>query len=189
MVGWVGPNPDQFGRRFDMGNSGIYTVTDVVNGLPYYVRLAGQNGIPEGEFSDLIMVVPKADPDAPNGAVLINDGAVQTASKNVILSISADDTPLGGSADPASAGSGGPLALRYNEVSAEIEMRISNDPSFAGAIWEPLNPTKPWILAAGPPGIYTVYVQFRDAALNESLIVLDTIKYGSTSFLPYINKR
>jgi len=107
----------------------------------------------------------------------------------VILSISADDTPIGGLTDPYSAQGGGPLALNYNEVSAEIEMCITNDPDATCLVWEDLNPEKPWTLAAGPPGIYSVFAWFRDAAGNVSSMVLDTIKYGSTSFLPYINKR
>ena len=116
-------------------------------------------------------VTPKADPDAPSGAVLINNGAIQTSSKNVILNLSSSDTPLDGLAEPASARGGGPLALRYNEISAEIEMRISNDPSFTGAVWEPLDPEKPWTLANGPAGVYIVYAQFRDGAGNESFVV------------------
>jgi hypothetical protein len=121
--------------------------------------------------------------------VLINDGAVQTLSKDVILSISADDTPLGGAPYPASARGGGPLALRYNEVSAAIEVRISNDASFTGAAWEPLAQDKMWTLAPGPAGIRTVYAQFRDGAGNESLVVLDSILYNPIiSYLPVITR-
>jgi len=189
MVGWISIVPGDLGRPVDMGNSGIYTVTNVTNDLPYFVRLSGQNGTALGEYSDPLPVTPRADPDSPSGAVLINNGAIQTTSKNVILNLSSSDTPLPGLADPPSGGGGGPLALRYNEISANIEMRIANEPSFTGAIWEPLKQEKPWILSNGPAGVYIVYVQFRDGVGNESFIVNDTILYTPpTIYLPIIKR-
>jgi hypothetical protein len=188
MVGWLSTMPGELGRPVDMGNSGIYTMTQVTNDLPYFVSLSGQNGIAEGEYSDPFPVTPKADPDAPSGAILINNGASQTSSRSVILNLSSSDTPLPGMADPASGG-GGLLALQYNEISANIEMRISNDPSFTGAVWEPLMQEKPWTLAAGPSGVRFVYAQFRDGAGNESFIILDTIEYtGQTIYLSLIRR-
>ncbi len=81
------------------------------------------------------------------------------------------------------------MALRYNEISANIEMRIANEPSFTGAIWEPLKQEKPWILSNGPIGVYIVYVQFRDGVGNESFIVNDTIMYTPpTIYLPIIKR-
>ena len=92
-------------------------------------------------------------------------------------------------ADPGGARGGGPLALRYNEVSGNIEMRISNDPNFIGAVWEPMNPDKPWTLADGPAGVYTVFAQFHDGAGNKSYVVHDTIEYVPTTiYLPVINR-
>ena len=57
------------------------------------------------------------------------------------------------------------------------EMRISNDPSLSDANWEPFAQNKAWQLAPTQPGeTAKVYAQVRDAAHNESLIVLDDIK-------------
>jgi len=193
MVGWISTNPDEMGEPVDMGNSGIYTVTNVTNDLQYFIRLSGHYSdttvIADGEFSDPILVTPKADPDAPSGAILIDNGANETLFKNVILSLSSSDTPLPGMADPASSNTGGPLALSYNEVSGSVQVRISNEPSFTGAVWKPLTQEKLWTLAAGPAGIRFVYAQFRDGALNESLVVHDTILYTGpyiyhTNYLP-----
>ena len=185
MVGWFSTVPGDLGRLMNLGNSGIYTDTEVINGTPYFVVLAGRNGTAEGEYSDPFLVTPKADPDAPSGAVLINNGANQTSFKNVILNVSSADTPLNGLAESANAHMGGPLALKYNEVSGNIHMRISNKPNLANAVWEPLTPEKPWTLPAGPAGAYTVFVQFRDGAGNESFVVSDTIIYTLPSmFIP-----
>ena len=186
MIGWITTEPVTLTNPVDMGNSGIYTAT-VPNG-DYFVILAGQNITATGELSDPFPVTPRPDPDSPSGAILIDNGASQTLYKNVILSLSSSDTPLPGMADPASGG-GGPLALQYNEISANIEMRLSNDPSFTGAVWEPLTQEKPWTLAAGPAGVRFVYAQFRDSALNESLVVHDTILYtGQTIYLSLIRR-
>lgn len=189
MVGWIGIDPDELGRRLDMGNSGIYTDTEVLNDQTYFVRLSGQNGTAEGDYSDPIPVTPRADPDSPSGAILINSGAVQTLYRDVMLNISASDIPLDGMPSPASAVGGGPLAVRYNAVSAAIEMRISNNSSFIGAAWEPMAQEKAWTLADSSPGVRVVYAQFRDGAGNESLVVYDTILYKPfINYIPVITK-
>jgi len=188
MIGHFSIDPDMLGDPVPMGDTGIFTFTNVVNDQMVYVTLAGENGTAEGDYSETEGVTPKADPDAPSGAFLINDGAPLTNLKSVVLNISSSDTPLEGAAQSANAHLGGPLALKYNEVSASIEMRISNDPSFAGAVWEPLMPEKPWVLAPGPSGVYTVFVQFRDGALNESFVVNDSIEYIAAIYLPMVPK-
>jgi hypothetical protein len=81
------------------------------------------------------------------------------------------------------------LALEYNEVSGNIQMRISNDPSFTGAVWEPLIQEKQWILAGGPGGVRIVYAQFRDGAGNVSFTTYDAIQYYPLiNYLPAIIK-
>ncbi len=187
MVGWVSLLPDDLGQPVDMGNTGHFTVTNVVNGDMVYVTLAGQNGTAEGDYSETQGVTPKADPDAPSGTMMINNGAQRTYTKNVMLNISSSDTPLEGAAQSANAHLGGPLALKYNVVSGNIEMRISNDPSFAGAVWEPLMPEKPWTLASGALGVHTVFIQFRDGALNELFVVNDSIEVSGV-YLPMVPK-
>jgi hypothetical protein len=175
MIGYFSVDPEMLGDPVPMGNQGIYTHTNVLNDQVVYVTLAGQNGTAEGDYSETEAVTPKADPDAPSGTMLINNGAPTTYSKSVVLNISSSDTPLEGAAQSANAHLGGPLAQMYNEVTGNIEMRISNDPAFAGADWEPLVPEKPWVLAPGSGGVYIVFIQFRDGAHNESFVVNDTI--------------
>ena len=76
------------------------------------------------------------------------------------------------------------------------EMMLSNDPLLTGADWQPFAQNVPWQLAPTPPGQEaTVYAKFRDAAQNESIIVLDTIlvqeptvQPGVKTFLPLIQK-
>ena len=82
------------------------------------------------------------------------------------------------------------VSKAINEVSGDVEMRISNDPSMDGAEWEPLAATKDWALNCGDDGICMVYAQFRDGAENESLIVSDEILLeGIYLFLPVIWKQ
>jgi hypothetical protein len=185
MVGYFSLDPDLLGTPVDMGNSGIYTYT-ATNDMTYFVTLAGENNTAEGDYSETEAVTPKADPDAPSGTMVINEGDHNTKFKEVVLNISSSDTPLPGAAQSANAHMGGPIALKYNEVSSNIEMRISNDPAFTGAVWEPLIPEKPWVLAPGPRGTYWVFTQFRDGAGNESFVVNDSIEYVPPVYLPQV---
>jgi hypothetical protein len=186
MVGWISTVPGELGQPVGMGSSGIYTFTGVTNDLGYFVTLNGENGTAEGDYSEPELVTPKADPDAPSGTMVINNGAQYTSNKDVMLNLSSSDTPLPGAAQSANAHLGGPLALKYNEVSGNIEVRISNDPTFAGVVWVPLVVDVPWVLGPGGKGIYTVFAQFRDGAGNESFVVIDTIEYLAPVYLPLI---
>lgn len=186
MLVFLSTSPDLLGNAVDMGNSGLFTETQVTNDTTYYLRLIGVNGTAIGDYSDVFTTTPKADPDPPSGAILIDNGAATTRSSSVRLYISSSDDPLPGAAESANAHLGGPLALKYNTVSGNVEMRISNDPSFAGASWEPLAAEKPWNLTDSAPGVYRVYAQFRDAAKNESFIVYDDIILEPKTYLPII---
>ncbi len=161
------------GSSVDMGQTGLFTLTGLTNGTTYYLRLAGVNGAAEGDYSDPLPVTPKADPDPPSGAVLIENGADVVTSTEVTLYISSSDTPLQGAAEGANGHLTDRLSLRYNEVSGNVEMRLSNDPTMAGATWEPLAQQKAWTLACDAQNVCTVYAQFRDGAGNESLVVFD----------------
>ncbi|MCB0098202.1 MAG: hypothetical protein KDE46_20865, partial [Caldilineaceae bacterium] len=96
------------------------------------------------------------------------------ATKEVTLYLSATDTPLEGMAEGANAHMTDQLSFQ-NQVSGGVEMRISNDPTMAGAEWEPFAQTKAWTLECNDGEMCIVYAQFRDAAENESLIVADSI--------------
>ena len=191
---FVSTNPDEIGEETNIGKDGYYTLTNMTNDLTYYLTLVGvisETGkTGKGDYTDVIPVTPKADPDPPSGWMLINNGVISTTNSYVTLNISSVDEPLPGLAQSANGGLGGLIAKAYNEVSNGIEMRISNDPSFADATWEPLASEKPWTLAGDSGGVYVVYAQFRDAALNESFVVLDDILLipGDRIYLPIIQR-
>jgi hypothetical protein len=174
---WVSTDPEEKGSGLNIGTTGVYTLTGLTNDQTYYLRLApiGLDGLAVGDLTPPMPVVPRADPDAPNGTILINGGAGSTTSKNVVLSITATDVPLDG---PAAAASGA-VANRWtealNEVSGEVEMQLSNEESFTGIDWEPYVFQKPWTLGDSDSQVYRVYAQFRDAAGNTSTVVWDDI--------------
>ena len=172
-----------------MGNAGIYTVTNLQNDTTYTLSIAAGNGpdLATGPYSEPEAVTPKADPDKPTGAVLINNGAASSDQLGVILNISSSDTPLPGLAYPSSGDLAGFSTRQFNVVSAGIEMRISNETTFAGAVWQTLAQTADWQLAISGPLVKRVYMQFRDAAGNESMVVYDDILWNPRLvFLPMV---
>lgn len=185
MLVYVSTEPDQLGDETDMGDSGIFTLT-LSNDVTRYLTFAGANDGAVGDYSDPVVAIPKADPDPPSGAILINDGAMTTTLKSVMLNISAADEPLPGPPTPASGRVAGPLT-RDNEVSGDVEMRISNSSSFADAEWESLASEKPWTLGECDAGICRVYAQFRDGADNESFVIYDEIALTAQKiYLPIV---
>lgn len=163
------------GQPTDMGSKGDYLVESLQNGTTYYVWLQPESGGARGPLTQPEAVTPKADPDAPAGAMLIEDGAPSTTSKQVTLNLTSTDEPLDGVAQSANAHQTDMLSTLYNTVSGNIEMRISNHASMDGATWEPLKQFKEWTLDCAVGEICVVYAQFRDQAGNESLIVYDEI--------------
>jgi hypothetical protein len=117
---------------------------------------------------------------------MINNDAEMTFDKGVILNISATDTPLDGLATSSNPNSGSLIAAAYNEISADIQIRVSNDPSFSNVEWQPLVGELPWELNPGATGVYSVYMQFRDGAGNNSLVIRDQIIYQGGIYLPLI---
>ena len=84
------------------------------------------------------------DPSKPeNPKIVINGGAAYATSQNVELTLSCDTG---------------------NSI---VDMKISNNPDFEGALWEPYITTKTWPLTDGF-GTKTVYVQFVDEYDNFS---------------------
>ena len=128
--------------------------------------------------------------------MLIENGAEQANSRRVTLDISATDTVLDGAAQGSAAHMTDMWSELLNEVSGNVQMRISNDPSMAGAQWQPVQQEVPWTLGNCQVGEQcVVYAQFKDAAGNESLIVNDSIllaadeSAGNSLFLPLINNK
>jgi hypothetical protein len=199
MVAFVSDNAGNLGQAIDMGqgspNPGEHTLQGLQNGKPYYVVLRGEardegNNTVYGDYSEPIVVTPKADPDMPSGAMLIANGAPKTSSKAVVLNVSATDKPLDGAAQGSAAHMTDMLSQQINEVSGNIEMRIANTDSMAGVPWQPVQPTIPWTLACDLGEVCTVYAQFRDGAGNESLIINDTILLAESTniFMPAVSK-
>jgi len=71
------------------------------------------------------------------------------------------------------------LALDKGSNALVNEMRISEDPFFTAATWEPYSATKPWTLSAGF-GTKTIYVQFRDSTGQLSNVFNDKIEYSAS---------
>jgi hypothetical protein len=179
MLLYVTTDPNQPGQAENMGQKGEFEVGGLQNGETYYVILQGVNGDAVGDYSDPIPVMPKADPDAPSGAMLIDNGKPVSTDKEVTLHLSSSDRPLEGAAQGANAHQTDMLSILHNLVSGNVEMRISNHSSMIGAAWEPLAATKPWTISCADGQTCTVYAQFRDAAHNESNIIYDTIEYDA----------
>jgi hypothetical protein len=175
MILWYSLSPTDPGQRVDMGTKSDFMLEGLINDTTYYIRLQGETAEGVGPMSQPEPITPKADPDAPSGAISIESGAPTVYTRTVELNITSTDTPLPGAAQGANAHQTDRLSLLYNTVSANVEMRISNRHDLADATWEPLTQFKPWTLDCSPGETCRVYAQFRDAALNESLIVYDDI--------------
>ncbi|MGG1637637.1 S-layer homology domain-containing protein [Paenibacillus sp. NRS-1760] len=99
----------------------------------------------------------KLDQTIPTGMITINSGAAVTSSKEVKLSLTSSD----------------------GEGSGVTEMRFSAD-KLAWSAWENVLLTKNWILD-GDYGSKQLYVQYRDAAGNNSVAHAASIEYQASS--------
>jgi hypothetical protein len=113
-------------------------------------------------------VITPADTTPPTGSISINGGAAYTNNTSITLTLSASDNASGVS-----------------------KIMVSNDPGFSGASWENYASTKAWTLSSGD-GTKTVYVKYKDAAENVSIvysanITLDTISPVIAITLPADN--
>lgn len=193
---YVSTDPDQLGAGQDFGpdqNNPI--IEGLVNDTKYYVRIQGHTAEGDGPPSQYKEVTPKADPDAPSGAVLIEGGAEQTDSTEVVLSVSSTDQIQLGALQGANAHQTDQISRLFNVAVGNVQMRFSNESDMGGAAYEPLAPTKPWTLECEIGETCRVYAQFKDGAGNESLIIFDDIVLaenvptGLKSFLPVIKKQ
>jgi hypothetical protein len=173
------------------GRTGTYTVT-LENDITYEVQLWGVTADGVGALTAPEWVQPKADPDAPSGAMLINYDAISTTQRTVELYVTATDVPLDGLPSQAS-GAVASEWTRLNKISGEVQMRFRDATEPAWTAWKPVESPVPWVLPASCAygTECTVYAQFRDAALNESLIVADSIDldWAETLYLPLIMRQ
>ena len=165
--------PDQYNRRLlyrattpngpwelrepELPATGVYSDT-AENGTTYFYRYMAIN-IDDNRTAVIgtTPATPSDDPFAPEAVVKINNDAPTTDSLDVILHFA-------------------PVEEDHGHFDDITEMKLSNDPQFTGADWQPFSQDTPWQLAPTQPGeLATVYAQFRDAAQNESLVTLDDI--------------
>jgi len=97
------------------------------------------------------------DTGNPTGTITVNIGDSYTNSTTVTLALTADD-----------------------DYSSSFDMMPCNNISFAGCSWETFSSNISWTIETGD-GIKTVYVKFRDEALNESETYSDTITLDTTA--------
>jgi sugar lactone lactonase YvrE len=94
-----------------------------------------------------------------------------------------DVNPPGGHAQIANTGQGIQLSLTATDDVSGVEgMRLSAQPDFAGASWEPFESSRTWDFGANP----SVYVQFRDYAGNLSPTYVAALAGSQTVFLPIV---
>lgn len=152
-----------------------YRDFQVSNGEQYYYLLEGVG--PDGAVSspsDPLMLSPRLDPLPPGGAVLINGGAPFTSLANVVLTLQAVDDAVAHTPNDPAALLPAFVLSSGKASSAVLEMRVSNSPAIDGANWQPFKPSLAWQLdVSGCAAL--VYVQFRDAAGNESAVFSDYI--------------
>jgi hypothetical protein len=103
---------------------------------------------------DSVAVVPSADPVPPEGVVIINKGALETADLKVRLTFAPPESGLTENTDS------------FDDIA---QMMISNSPFFRGARWQAFSQGVDWTLAAEPGQLAQVYVRFRDKNGNESV--------------------
>jgi hypothetical protein len=117
----------------------------------YYLQPVGASGV-TGAPSQVRHAEPAADPDQPEGAVLINEDDPRTTSKNVTLTLHALSTADG--------------AQNVTHV------QISNAADLNSAAWQPFKQKLAWTLEPDPDtGLAFVYVRFRDGAGNVSDVI------------------
>lgn len=133
--------------------TGQFDNVGLANGTVTYYRLRcdGVGGSRSG-FSAIVHGLPRADTTAPEGQVVIDGGAEHSEDLDVVLSLDAADDVT--------------------------HMQIANRSDFQGAAWAPVAASSNWTLAPHPvTGEAFVYVRFRDAAGNVSIIADDDIRY------------
>ena len=132
--------------------SGVYYDRKLTNGkkYSYYLVARGESGAKTARTA-VFSGTPKADPLPPKGWVLINRGATRTDSLNVRLLLdNSDDATM---------------------------VKISQNADLSGAAWQALKAEIKFTLTPTGTDLFlaTVYVKFRDAALNVSTLYSDSI--------------
>lgn len=139
----------------DIDNVTEASYEDLADGT-WYLHVKGVDNA--NNWSDTAHYAINIDTAGPTGTVSINNGAETATENNVTLTIDAADT-LSGVAQ-----------MRYAESAEDL----------AAAVYGAYNASAAVTLSAGN-GAKTIYIQFKDAAGNESTIVSDGITLASTA--------
>ncbi len=170
--GWVLVADDATGGRFAW-RGGVLGQRYECRVIPT-VSDGNGDAFPGPEVADEPVTL-SADPYAPAGSVLIDGGAPSTADRTVTLDLSAGDNLREEDGESEALPPGTPVA--------DLQMRLSNSPDFAGAVFEPFRAqVADWDLGPVEPGEHgTVYLELRDAEGNVSDLgmgMVDTILYA-----------
>lgn len=131
-----------------------YSDAGLTNDITYYYKVRAMTAEEQlSRFSEVEAGTPKADNTRPWGSVKIL-GPRHITDPAVTLRLAAD-------------------------ADAQL-MRIDNEADFASGFWEAYGETRAWQIA-GAEGANFVYVQFRDAAGNESLVFSDSVMFENDS--------
>lgn len=133
--------------------TGLYTDTTPVLGNSYAYRLVATDGdTHRSRVLDGEQITATLDPIPPEAEVIVNSGALTTTNLSVVLSFDSRGDQWGSEA--------------FSDIA---EMKISNNPSMAGAGWQAFAQDVPWTLDASSHGLTQVYVLFKDTSGNESV--------------------
>ena len=124
-----------------------------------YVRFRDE----AGNASDAISSEFVVDTVAPDGAMYIADRVISPGTATVRVYLATVDN--------------------LTEVA---DMRISTDPTFADAAWQPYAWSLNWPVTAQEQGVYVLYVQYRDIAGNISAAYSDQYQIDASPPLLYV---
>ncbi len=141
-------NPDFIGAQWwPHYPSETYGLLDEPEGnVTIYLRLRDAAGRISETYNDSIVI----DTTPPEGRLLINDGAKYTNSTTVTLS------------------------LEWTDLTGVVNMMVSNDPDFEGAIWQDPMDAMSWMIGE-TDGVHTVYAKIQDFVGWETVLSDDII--------------
>ncbi len=116
-----------------------------------YVKFKDNAGL----ISEVVQDAVQYNPPPPQGIITINNGAKYTSNNNVTVQIQ-----IGGEGDI-------------------LQMQVSDDPTFANALWGPYEQNMTWTLPSGD-GVRTVYARFLTLAGIQTEIYSGNITLDTT---------
>ena len=134
---------------------GTCAFTDTMHNGTYHISISGAEGSSGNQMQPDTSETFVLDTVAPDGSLIIDNGAAYATTTSVTLTTSATDA-----------------------TSGVAQMQLSND-GISYDPWESYAGTKSWTLSSGD-GLKTVYVKYKDNAGNVSTPYTDTITLDTT---------